>query len=150
MEAVFGETFARLARAVPGDVALGFHLCYGDLDARHFIDPADAAKMVELANLIVANVARPIAWIHMPVPIARDDGFYAPLRDLQPAAGSEPYLGLVHVQDGVAGTARRIAAARNFVQEFGIAAECGIARGRTPDLVRRVLGVHAGAAQTAD
>ena len=69
MDHVFGATFARLADAVPEDVELGFHLCYGDLDAEHFVQPIDATKMVDLANLIASRVQRPIEWMHMPVPI---------------------------------------------------------------------------------
>jgi hypothetical protein len=149
MDKVFADNFARLAAAVPAEVELGFHLCYGDLDARHFIEPDDATKMVEVANLIAASVARPVAWLHMPVPIARDDdAFFAPLRDLRLAADSELYLGLVHAADGVTGTLRRIATARKFAapRPFGIASECGIARGRTPAVVKNILEVHADAA----
>ncbi len=150
MDNVFADTFARLAAPVPDDVELGFHLCYGDLDAKHFIDPVDATKMVELANLIAASVKHPIAWMHMPVPVARDDdAFFAPLRSLKLGSGTELYLGLVHAKDGVAGTMRRIAAARKFAGPFGIASECGIARARTPDVVRELLAVHAGAAKAA-
>ena len=68
MEKVFAGTFARLGAAVPPDVELGFHLCYGDLDAKHMIEPIDATKMVELANLIARSVRRPITW--MPPSIA--------------------------------------------------------------------------------
>lgn len=151
MDKVFADTFARLAAAVPGDVELGFHLCYGDLDARHFVEPVDMAKMVELANLIAASVSRSIAWLHMPVPIARDDdAFFMPLRDLRLGDSTELYLGLVHAEDGVAGARRRIAAARKFAgRPFGIASECGIARGRTPTRVRQFLEVYAGAAAGA-
>jgi hypothetical protein len=128
-------------------VQLGFHLCYGDLDGRHMIEPLDSTKMVELANLICRSVPRPIAFMHMPVPIARDDdAFFAPMKNLALPAGTELYLGLVHAQDGVEGTKRRMAAARKVVKDFGIASECGIARGRRPDLVREFLKVHAGAA----
>ncbi len=85
-------------------------------------EPADATKMVEMANLIARSVARPIAWMHMPVPIERtDDAFYAPLKDLRLAAGTELYLGLVHARDGVDGTKRRIAAAKKVIPVFGIA-----------------------------
>ncbi len=148
MDRYFGETFARLAAAVPEDVELGFHLCYGDLDAKHFIDPADASKMVELANLIVAYVSRPVAYIHMPVPIARDDdSFYAPLQDLKLPAGTELFLGLVHTEDGVEGTRRRITAAEKYRQDFGIASECGISRGRNPNVAIDYLRVYAAAAE---
>src|SRR5262249_7955424 len=51
MEHVFADNFRRLAAGVPAGVELGFHLCYGDLDGKHFVDPVDATKMVELANL---------------------------------------------------------------------------------------------------
>ncbi|MFZ3310460.1 MAG: hypothetical protein WA280_13930, partial [Xanthobacteraceae bacterium] len=32
----------RLCAAVPADVELGLHLCYGDFGARHFVEPKDA------------------------------------------------------------------------------------------------------------
>ena len=119
MEQVFAGNFARLGAAVPPGVELGFHLCYGDLDAKHFVEPVDATKMVELANLIARSVQRPITWMHMPVPIDRaDDAFYAPLRNLQLGTGTELYLGLVHARDGVEGTARRMAAARKHVSDL--------------------------------
>src|SRR5690349_21491615 len=102
MEQVFSANFARLAAVVPRDVELGFHLCYGDLDAKHFVQPIDATKMVELANLISSRVQRPIQWMHMPVPIdRRDEAFYAPLAGLQLHPETELFLGLVHVQDGI-------------------------------------------------
>jgi hypothetical protein len=147
MDQVFGDAFARLASAVAQDVELGFHLCYGDLDAKHFVQPTDATKMVELANLISSRVQRPIQWMHMPVPIDRtDDAFYAPLAGLQLHPETELFLGLVHVQDGVEGTRRRMAVASKFVSQFGIASECGISRGRDPRTAERFLEVYAGAA----
>ena len=147
MDQVFGEAFARLAGAVPDDVELGFHLCYGDLDAKHFVQPIDATKMVELANLISSRVQRPIQWIHMPVPIDRtDDAFYAPLKGLQVHPETELFLGLVHVQDGIEGTRRRMAVASKYLTDFGIASECGISRGRDPRIAERFLEVYAGAA----
>jgi len=150
MEQVFAANFARLAAGVPDDVELGFHLCYGDLDAKHFVEPEDATKMVEMANLIARSVQRPIAWMHMPVPIDRgDDDFYAPLRGLQLGSGTELYLGLVHAQDGVEGTTRRMAVARKYVSDFGIASECGISRGRDPELAMKFIETYAGAAAVA-
>ncbi len=146
MEPAFADEFARLSRPVPPDVELGFHLCYGDLDGKHFVDPRDMAKMVELAHLIVGSAEHPIAWMHMPVPVQRDDdAYFAPLKILKLPAGTELYLGLVHASDGAEGTKRRMAAARKVIKDFGIAAECGIARGRTPAIVREFLEVHAAA-----
>ncbi|MBO0689187.1 MAG: hypothetical protein J2P40_06380, partial [Candidatus Dormibacteraeota bacterium] len=64
-----------------------------------------------------------------------------------PVESTELYLGLVHVVDGVEGTRRRMGVARKFAPEFGIASECGISRGRTPDVAREFLRVSAGAAE---
>jgi hypothetical protein len=151
MRQVFEANFARLGAAVASDVELGFHLCYGDLDAKHFVQPTDATKMVEMANLIAGAVARPITWMHMPVPIDRtDDAFYQPLRDLQLAPETELYLGLVHAQDGVDGTLRRIEVAKKYVANFGIASECGISRGRDRDLALQFIRTYAGAAAAMD
>jgi methionine synthase II (cobalamin-independent) len=135
----------RLSAAVPADVELGFHLCYGDLDAKHFIDPQDAGKMVELANAIAKAVTRPITYFHMPVPVDRsDDAYFQPLDKLAVSPATELYLGLVHA-DGVDATRARIAAASRHVASFGIATECGMARSRTPELVKRLLQAHADA-----
>jgi hypothetical protein len=120
-------------------------LCYGDLDAKHFIDPQDAGKMVELANAVAQAVTRPIAYFHMPVPADRsDDAYFQPLDRLAVSPATELYLGLVHA-DGVDATRARIAAASTHVASFGIATECGIARSRTPELVKRLLQAHADA-----
>jgi hypothetical protein len=101
---------------------------------------------VELANLIARSVQRPVAWVHMPVPIDRaDDAFYAPLENLQLGTGTELYLGLVHARDAD-GTARRMAAASRHVAAFGVASECGISRGRDPDLARAFIEAYAAAA----
>jgi hypothetical protein len=140
--------FRRLSAAVPEDIELGFHLCYGDLDAAHFVDPVDATKMTELANLITASASRPVAYVHMPVPAHRtDDAYYEPLSGLRLPPGTELYLGLVHVSDGVPGTRQRMAAAAKYVGDFGIASECGISRGRNPSVAAEFMRVYAGAAQ---
>lgn len=148
METYFSAMFGRLSEPVPDAVELGFHLCYGDLDATHFVEPLDAGKLCEMANLIARSVKRRIDWIHMPVPINRhDDAYFAPLKDLRLHSETEVYLGLVHAKDGAEGTLRRMAAARKFVPEFGIATECGMARARTPETVMELMRVHAAAAQ---
>jgi hypothetical protein len=134
----------RLGDAVPDDVELGFHLCYGDLDAKHFVEPVDATKMVELANALAAAVKHKIAFLHMPVPIARsDDAFFKPMAGLKLAPQTELYLGMVHAEDGAAGLKKRAEAAGKYVRDFGIATECGIARQRKPELVRKILAIHA-------
>jgi methionine synthase II (cobalamin-independent) len=134
----------RICEGVPPDVELGIHLCYGDFEARHFVEPRDAAKMVEFANALAKRVVHPLAFMHMPIPIERtDDAFFKPLAELKLDKGTELYLGLVHAKDGAAGTRNRIAAANRYVSNFGIGCECGIARARKPDLVQRLLDIHA-------
>jgi hypothetical protein len=129
---------------IPDDVELGFHLCYGDFGAKHYFDPVDAGKMVEVCNSLTENVRHHIAYIHLPVPVDRtDDDYFRPLNNLKLRPGTEIYLGLVHGADGPEGTRKRIAAASRHLKDFGIATECGMARARTPELVKSLLKVHA-------
>jgi len=103
---------AALVDAVPADVEVGVHLCYGDAGEKHFFEPT--------------------------VPIDHDDeAYFAPLAELTPV--EELYLGLVHREDGAEGAARRIAAAAPYATEFGVATECGIGRapvGSTEGILR--------------
>jgi hypothetical protein len=100
-----------------------------------------------LANELTARVRRTIDWIHMPIPIERDDAaFFAPLRQLKLKAASQLYLGLVHQEDGVAGAQRRIDAAKTAVAHFGIATECGLGR-IDPAIVPALLDLHKSVAQ---
>lgn len=137
---------AQLGDAVPPEVELGYHLCYGDRGHKHFKEPTDTANLVEVANGISARVKRPIEWIHMPVPRDRsDDAYFAPLKSLKLKPGTELVLGLVHLTDGAAGTRKRMQAAEKVVKNFGIATECGLGR-RDPKTIPALLKVHAEAA----
>ena len=97
-----------------------------------------------LQNALASAITHELAFVHMPVPIGRtDDAYFAPMRGLALSPKTELYLGVVHAADGAAGTERRIAAAAKYVDDFGIATECGIARARTPELVNTLLRIHA-------
>ncbi|RBP65691.1 hypothetical protein DFO66_104277 [Brevibacterium sanguinis] len=130
---------AEAAAHVPDDVELGFHLCYGDVGEKHFTEPPTTENLVRVANELTRQVAHPIAWIHLPVPIERcDDDYFAPLAGLK-TDRARIVLGLVHHEDGIEGAQRRIAAAGRWIPEFGIATECGFGRGpkeRTPGLLQ--------------
>jgi hypothetical protein len=134
---------AEQAGRVPLDVEVGFHLCYGDLGEVHFVQPADTANLVRFANNLFAASPRPITWLHLPVPIERDDPeYFAPLRELQVPDGTELYLGLVHREDGADGARRRIRAAGAYAGRFGVATECGC--GRAPaDATEGLIRTHA-------
>lgn len=139
--------FARISEPVPADVELGFHLCYGDFGGKHYFDPVTARQLVDAANAIARSVRHEVAYIHLPVPLARaTDDFFAPMRDFALLPRTEIYLGVIH-PDGVEGTNKRIALAHKYVPEFGIATECGFARARKPDLVHGLLKIHAQAAR---
>ena len=131
---------ARLVDAVPDDVEVGVHLCYGDAGEKHFVEPTDSGNLVRYANAVVAAADRDLTWLHLPVPIERDDAaYYEALAGLALAPETELYLGLVHREDGVAGAQRRIAAAQGFVATFGVGTECGIGRapvGSTEGILR--------------
>lgn len=146
INASLGEVMARmrrLAAAVPSEVEMGVHLCYGDFGAKHMTEPRDSRRMVDVANALVENIGRPLTYVHMPVPIARtDDDYFRPLADLKLPAGTELYLGVIHAADGEAGTEKRMAVAHKYVKDFGIATECGISRARKPELVQRLLELH--------
>jgi len=118
----------RLGNAVPQTVELGFHLCYGDAGHKHFVEPDDVSKLVEVANELEARLNRPLNWIHLPVPKNRnDDAYFAAARKLKLSADTELYLGLLH-SDGVAGANKRIEAALQHIPRFGVATECGFGR----------------------
>ncbi len=137
------ERLVRHVNAVPASVQLGLHFCYGSYGGRHWMEPKDTANCVDVYNRVADRIARPLHWIHLPVPIDRDDeAYFAPLTGLQRRPETALYLGLIHLQDGVEGAQRRIAAAERFVADFGIATECGFGR-RPPETIPDLLKLHA-------
>lgn len=133
---VWAGTSDRLARQIdriPEAVEVGVHLCYGDVSETHFVEPTDTSILTRFANIIVEKATRQINWIHLPVPIERDDeDYFAPLIDLNISSDTELYLGLVHRQDGVEGARRRVLAANSSLKRpYGIGTECGF--GRAPE-----------------
>ncbi len=136
------DKLVRLGDAVSDGIELGYHLCYGDPGHKHVIEPTDLRLCVEISNELAVRAARRIDWIHMPVPKDRsDDAYFAPLRDLKTAPETEIFIGLVHITDGVEGAAKRIATARKYREDFGIATECGFGR-RPPETVKPLLALH--------
>jgi len=143
-QAVF-EQLARLGAAVPHDVELGFHLCYGSPGDQPLLILKDAAVLAELMKGIGDFVQRPVEFIHIPVPKHATEAFFAPLRAWRRPLGCDLYLGLLQYNDGASNRVR-IAAARRVVGDFGVAAECGF--GRTdPSRVPGILADHRAAAQ---
>ncbi|KAI0483824.1 hypothetical protein F4859DRAFT_529155 [Xylaria cf. heliscus] len=129
------DRVVRLCERIPEDVKLAFHLCYGDLRHKHFIEPQDTSLLVQLANALLAReTLHPrTEWIHLPVPKQRTDSdYFSPLTGLKlDNSSSKPpyiYLGVVHANDK-AGTNKRIETAKATVPfPFGVATECGLGR----------------------
>ena len=137
--------FDRLAAAVPGEVELGFHLCYGSPGDQPLIRLQDAEVLAELMTGIAAFVGRRVDFIHIPVPKHAGEAFFTPLRAWRQPSETHLYLGLLQ-HDDAAGDQARIAAARRVVANFGVAAECGF--GRTdPSRLSGLLASHRAAAQ---
>lgn len=148
MQATFSGILVDLGNHVPAEVELLYHLCYGDNDHKHVIEPTDMGDMVEFTNRLVARLRRQVQLVHMPVPRNRsDDAYFEPLRSLRIPAHTELCLGLVHYTDGVPGTRARLQSARRFVQGFSIATECGLGR-RKPDTIAELLRIHAEVAKS--
>jgi hypothetical protein len=90
------KRWSELAEKIPPAAEVGFHFCYGDSGGKHSIEPRDTRVMVDFANDLTAAIGRPISYFHFPVPIERsDEGFFAPLKGLNLAPGTELFLGLV-------------------------------------------------------
>jgi len=147
------ETFSRividLGNHLPADIDLLYHLCYGDSNHRHVVEPTDMGDMVEFTNRIMTGITRQVQLVHMPVPRNRsDDAYFSPLKKLKMRPETELCLGLVHYTDGVAGGLQRLAAARKFVANFSIATECGFGR-RDPATIPELLRIHAVLADAA-
>jgi hypothetical protein len=139
----FSNIVADLGNRVPAGVDLLYHLCYGDSNHRHVVEPTDMGDMVEFANRLARNVKRPIELIHMPVPRNRaDDAYFEPLKRLALRPETELCLGLVHYADGVEGTNQRLATARKYAEKFSVATECGFGR-RDPNTIAELLRIHA-------
>ncbi|MCY3752388.1 MAG: hypothetical protein OXG54_13440 [Gammaproteobacteria bacterium] len=137
------DRLSELINLVPGDVEVGMHLCYGSYKDKHFKEPEDTANMVELTNGVMAGLNRELTWLHMPVPVERDDAsYFEALSGLNKSSIGEIYLGLIHDSDGVSGTNRRIKAASRYLPEFGVAAECGMGR-CDPERIPGLLQIHA-------
>lgn len=146
MQERFANILVDLGNRVPANVDLAYHLCYGDSNHRHVVEPTDMGDMVEFANRVSRQISRPVQLIHMPVPRNRaDDAYFAPLKWLALQPKTELSLGLVHYTDGVDGTKRRLATAKEFAGDFSIATECGFGR-RDPATIPELLRIHAAVA----
>jgi hypothetical protein len=147
---------SRCLEQVPTDVPAGMHLCYGDYEHHHFVQPESLELQVGLVNELVAASSRPVNWFSFTVPQARaDDAYFAPLAGLRADRQTELAFALVpyHPDQQPAGTAaeqarlidRYLGESPGGVRDWSISTECGMGRveradvGRLLDLYREIL-----------
>ena len=116
--------FRTLSPRIPEAVQLGYHFCFGTLGGWPRFAPTDLSATVKLANATIEASHRRVDWIHIPVLPDVGEPFFAPLKNLKPK-GARVYLGVVHHMDGFK---ERIAHARKFLPDFGVAGDCGFGR----------------------
>ncbi|MDF2115640.1 hypothetical protein PY365_08670 [Roseiarcaceae bacterium H3SJ34-1] len=126
-----------LSRDLPDDVMLGFHLCFGTLGGWPRFAPDSTDKAVELANAFIEGSGRRVDWMHIPLLDRTDEAYYAPLAALRPDK-TRLYLGMIHSMNTYE---QRLALARKYVPDFGVAAYCGFGR-RDPDELQGILDDH--------
>lgn len=147
MHATFATEVTDLGNHVPEGVDLIYHLCYGDNNHKHSIEPTDMSDLVAFANNVSADISRPVQLFHMPVPRDRSDAaYFEPLMNLKPRPETSFSLGLVHFTGGVERTRQRIVTAKRFLNDFTIATECGFGR-RDPSTLEELLRIHATVAE---
>jgi len=136
------ESIARVSDRIPETALLGVHFCYGDAEGKHPLEPRSLALCVDMANSAAELIERRLDWVHMPVPIERtDDAYFAPLANLKLQPDTQLYLGLLHKEDGIEGARKRIERAASYVEDFGVATECGM--GREPsEAIPGLLALH--------
>jgi hypothetical protein len=131
----FAGPVARLARLVPDETLVGYHLCYGTFPEWPMYEARDMGLLVRMANHAVTNSGRRVDWLHLAGPRylrSEDDGFFAPLAGLDPG-DARVYLGIVLPLDGAPGVRRRQATASRHLADFGVAMYCGFGRQRGRD-----------------
>jgi hypothetical protein len=124
------DSVAWLANRIPPSVELGFHICsiwHHDTGAGQ-----DNAVLVDAANAIISRLNRPVGYLHLPVIPEHTAADYAAFRRLELGKGTQLYLGLLNLADGLDGARRRIALAQAAVQDFGVAMFCGLGRAPAP------------------
>ena len=136
--------FRTLNRGIPETVKLGYHFCFGTLGGWPRFSPDDLSATVNLANATIEASGRRVDWVHIPVLPDVKESFFAPLKNLKPR-GARVYLGVIHHMDGFK---ERIALARKYLPDFGIAAYCGFGR-VPPDQMPAVLKEHLQAIKAA-
>lgn len=146
----FDALVARLVRCVdevPATVPVGLHLCYGDYQHQHFVQPESLATQVRMSNAVAAGARRGVSWLSFTVPQDRSDtAYFASLADLDVPADTELFFALVayHPNAQEPGTTTeqvRVIDDHLGSREWGVCTECGMARAE-PEEIAGLLDQH--------
>lgn len=130
-----------ICSAIPADVAIGYHSCYGTLDGWPSRHPPDATGTVLLLNAVVEASGRQVEFVHFPTLAAADETFFRPFEDIE-LRGARAYVGAIHRLHGPNGLKAQIECIRKFLPKFGLAAPCGF--GRAPERPGELLSDKGG------
>jgi len=133
----------RMCKDIPTDITLGLHLCYGNYQHQHYLQPTDLEVCTRMTNAGIEAAGRRIDFVHMPVPRDRhDDAYFAPLKDLD-TKGATLYIGLMHYTDGVEGTLARLETFnKHYSGPYGIATECGLGQRPPEQNLQTLIRMH--------
>jgi hypothetical protein len=140
----YTDLVVQLPPTVPDEIPVGFHWCYGTWGGWPMTGMDDVQLCVDLSNATVPRSGRLIDYVHMPVTLDPGQQFFLPLKDLD-IGDTKVYLGLVHHEDGINGSERRIALAKESLPEFGVAAVCGYGR-EDPEEVGDIFALNSASA----
>ena len=127
---------AEVCAAIPDEVHVGYHSCFGTLNGWPTRQPKDMRGTVLLLNAMTEATARSVEFLHFPTAGSVDEGYFSPLRDLE-AGDARIYVGAIHHLHGSGGMRAQFEVIRSMVPAFGLAAPCGF--GRTPERPGRLL-----------
>ena len=136
--------FRILSPRIPESVELGYHFCFGTLGGWPRFAPADLSATVGSPTPPSRRPAAASIGFTFPCCPTSKESFFAPLKNLRPR-GARVYLGVIHHMDGFK---ERIALARKYLPEFGLAAYCGFGR-IPPAEMPAVLNEHLQAIKAA-
>jgi len=138
----------RLLAAVPTEVPVGYHWCYGTLGGWPTVGMTSLALCVRYTNAVISGATRPVDYVHMPTPRDIDDAFVASLEDLElDPDETRVYLGIIHPEDGEEGVKARDAVVSRHLAAFGAAYVCGFGR-LSAELLPGLIEIHKAAAAT--
>jgi hypothetical protein len=137
---------------VPDDVPVGVHLCYGDFQHAHFVQPESLALQVQLLDALTASARRAPAFAAFTVPQGRSDAaYFEPLRELHADPTTELAFALVpyHPADQPPGTTAEqarlidtyLGQSSGGARNWSVCTECGMGRVDHED-VPQLLDLH--------